>query len=532
MDRLETILSGLAHLNLEGKIVRKQPYASALGASCDVYTAWSKRHKKKVAIKQIRVFLKTEKDLAKKLAKEIRIWSKLKHENVLPLLGYLIEGSNMMPSLISEWMEKGTLRESMKSFPRGGIETCEMLRDIAAGLAYLHSNNVIHADLKSQNILISPSGTPLLADFGLSFAFSQSQYTTETTSASTKGTVRWMAIELLPSTSGNAPKPSRHDEKTDIWSFGMVAYELLSWSLPYKDKSNDIQVLLAIVNGEVPEKPEPEPETSSDTFNLLWYLARLCWNNRNVSRPTAQVLFDRLSAEVFACMARVEDNKLSRKNALYQFPPSIQQGQSNEVSTAPHRSQPSFYSIWHVELFDCESPEGHTCHAQLIDDVLWFLCDPGFLITPISTVELRYSPRDSSSSRSLPYKFEFGVDSGSIENNSLASYRFAVLDEKEALAWVAAFEESWSLTVRMDGAPSDSTRPEPLGLSSSSISNRRDELDGVRKAREIQKRMRKDGGLEIHQTEDKSSWSPVFTRARKLLLGIRAKASQIFRVVN
>lgn len=151
---------------------------------------------------------------------------------------------------------------------------------------------------------------------------------------------------------------------------------------------------------------------------------------------------------------------------------------------------------------------------------------------PLNFDTHREIPVRGAETRSLPYKFEFGVDSGSIENNSLASYRFAVLDEKEALAWVAAFEESWSLTVCMDGAPSDSTRPEPLGLSSSSISNRRDELDGVRKAREIQKRMRKDGGLEIHQTEDKSSWSPVFTRARKLLLGIRAKASQIFRVVN
>jgi len=119
----------------------------------------------------------------------------------------------MIPSLVSEWMERGTLYDFMKTFPRGGIQTCSILRDIASGLAYLHSKQVIHADLKSQNILISASGTPLIADFGLSLALSQSQSAMGTTSTTTKGTVRWMAAELLPSASGGAPV--KHNAKTD-----------------------------------------------------------------------------------------------------------------------------------------------------------------------------------------------------------------------------------------------------------------------------------------------------------------------------
>ena len=101
-----------------------------------------------------------------KLASEIRIWAKLNHEFVLPLLGFFVEGENMMPALISEWMERGTLHDIMRNFPRGGIDALIMvrrvrilsqsiiilvrqLRDIASGLAYLHFNHVIHADLKS-----------------------------------------------------------------------------------------------------------------------------------------------------------------------------------------------------------------------------------------------------------------------------------------------------------------------------------------------------------------------------------------------
>ncbi len=59
---------------------------------------------------------------------EIRIWAKLDHEFVLPLLGFVVEGENLMPALVSVWMERGTLHDVMKTFPRGGIETCAMAR--------------------------------------------------------------------------------------------------------------------------------------------------------------------------------------------------------------------------------------------------------------------------------------------------------------------------------------------------------------------------------------------------------------------
>ena len=58
----------------------------------------------------------------------MRIWAKLDHECVLPLLGYFMEGEGMLPSLVSEWMERGTVDVVMKSYPRGGEETYNMVR--------------------------------------------------------------------------------------------------------------------------------------------------------------------------------------------------------------------------------------------------------------------------------------------------------------------------------------------------------------------------------------------------------------------
>ncbi len=65
MDRLDKILSGLSHLNLEGQIVDKQACISKLGGSCDVFSAWSNKHGKKVAVKQIREFMSDNETFAK-----------------------------------------------------------------------------------------------------------------------------------------------------------------------------------------------------------------------------------------------------------------------------------------------------------------------------------------------------------------------------------------------------------------------------------------------------------------------------------
>ncbi|KLO13881.1 kinase-like protein [Schizopora paradoxa] len=297
MDKLLNILASLSHLSLEGQIVEKQSFVSGLGGSCDVYKAWSTKHNKRVAVKQIRAFLTKEPSFAKKLAREIRIWSELEHENVLPLLGYFTEGDKAMPSLVSEWMKRGTLYDFMKSFPRGGFETYIILRDIASGLAYLHSKQVIHADLKTANILISATKTPLLADFGLSLALSHSRSTMGTTTTSAKGTVRWMAIELFPSISGD--EPFKHDEKSDMWAFGMIIYELLSWEFPYENKRNDALVTITIMNGEVPEKPVPPSGHEPSIFDPLWTVASSCWAHRN-SRPTAREVTNYITNGILA----------------------------------------------------------------------------------------------------------------------------------------------------------------------------------------------------------------------------------------
>ncbi|KLO08225.1 kinase-like protein [Schizopora paradoxa] len=293
MTRLQEILSSLSHLNLRDAIIDKKVQAGGYGGSCDVFTAWSLKHNKSVAVKQVRVYLRLELGLAKRLGKEIKIWAALHHANVLPFLGFLVEGDNMAPSLVSEWMANGTLFHFMKRIPRAGIIARIILRGIASGLHYLHAHFVIHADLKSSNILMSSSGTPLLADFGLSLTLTQTQSSPMSTSSSStsKGTVRWMAIELL---SMNEEEPARKpDEKSDVWAFGMIVYEMLSWKLPYWKKTQDALVIVAINNGTLPVKPDAPHST---IFDHLWILALLCWIKEAALRPDTEQIVNYLSS--------------------------------------------------------------------------------------------------------------------------------------------------------------------------------------------------------------------------------------------
>jgi len=246
--------------------------------SADVYTAWSTKHGKKVVLKQFRK-MKDDLSFSNKLANEIRIWAELEHRYVLPFLGFVVEGNGMIPTFVSEWMERGTVDFYMQNFPRGGEDTWNMVSRISSGLAFLHSKDVIHADLKCGNILISMDGEPLVADFGISLALSE----TYTGSYNAKGTGRWMAIELLASPEDDLLQQTK---MSDMWAFGMVIYELLSGQIPYFEKKADARVILAICSGEIPTRPITDRRFAS-LSDVLWRICCYCWRRNPEKRPTA-----------------------------------------------------------------------------------------------------------------------------------------------------------------------------------------------------------------------------------------------------
>lgn len=212
--------------------------------------------------KEEQVAVKKLKEL-KMTLKEERLLRTLKHKNVIGFRGVCSQPP--VYCVIMEYCPR-SLFEVIQEHEIPPALVVHWGSQIACGMEYLHSKGVIHRDLKSPNILIaSDNDTLKITDFGTSHEFKG-----KSTKMSFNGTVAWMAPEIIRSESCNA--------KVDVWSFGVVLWELLTGELPYKGVDAG-----AIVWGVGSNSLHlPVPSTAPDGFTLI---LKQCWNAEPKHRP-------------------------------------------------------------------------------------------------------------------------------------------------------------------------------------------------------------------------------------------------------
>jgi alpha-tubulin suppressor-like RCC1 family protein len=154
---------------------------------------------------------------------ELNLLKKLRHPNILLYLGACTTGPHYF--LVTEYCESGNLFDYLHSNPKNILQTRERIRiaiEIAKGVNYLHSFNppILHRDLKSLNILLDKNQQVKIADFG--WARLRDNYMTKQ-----RGTFQWMAPEVI--------KKHNYTEKADVYSFGIILWELWVQEPPYKN---------------------------------------------------------------------------------------------------------------------------------------------------------------------------------------------------------------------------------------------------------------------------------------------------------
>ncbi|KAG8058584.1 hypothetical protein GUJ93_ZPchr0002g25575 [Zizania palustris] len=205
---------------------------------------------------------------------EISILSRLRHPNVILFLGACMKPPNL--SVITEYMEMGSLYYLIhRSGQKGKLSwrrRLKMLRDICRGLMCMHRLKIVHRDLKSANCLVNKHWVVKLCDFGLSRVMSSSAMNDN----SSAGTPEWMAPELIC----NEP----FTEKCDIFSFGVIMWELCTLSRPWEGIPS-VQVVYSVANEgarlEIPDGP-------------LGSLISDCWAEPE-KRPCCQEILTRLA---------------------------------------------------------------------------------------------------------------------------------------------------------------------------------------------------------------------------------------------
>ncbi|EFI27044.1 TKL/TKL-ccin protein kinase [Coprinopsis cinerea okayama7 len=215
--------------------------------------------------------------------REAILWSQLHHPNVLPFYGiYLWPSEDSGPTwvcLLSPWMANGNLSQYLEARP--ALDRMPLVRDIARGLNYLHSldPSFIHGDIKSNNILVTPSGTACLADFGLGRLAPDARLGWRSSTVATGGPYLFSAPELLVEDVQPAKGPGSHEvtpakkksTQTDVYAFACVVYEMYTGTPRFVNLAL-AEAYRAIISNEPCERPAAMPEPLWAWINRAWDL--------------------------------------------------------------------------------------------------------------------------------------------------------------------------------------------------------------------------------------------------------------------
>ncbi|XP_072964888.1 serine/threonine/tyrosine-protein kinase HT1-like [Typha angustifolia] len=197
---------------------------------------------------------------------EVALLLRLRHPNIITFVAACKKSPVFC--IITEYMAGGSLRKFLHKQEPNSVPLKLVLKlalEIARGMNYLHSQGILHRDLKSENILLGEDMSVKVADFGISCVESQC--------GSGKGftsTYRWMAPEMI--------KEKSHTRKVDVYSFGVVLWELLTALIPFNDMTPEQAAFAVAQKNARPRLPPSCPPAFS-------HLIKRCWATNPDKRP-------------------------------------------------------------------------------------------------------------------------------------------------------------------------------------------------------------------------------------------------------
>jgi len=251
--------------------------------------------------------------------RESDMMAQLRHPNIVQFMAVSPNGINQetQPCIVTEYCARGSLWDVLEQARDGAGDVAseltwsrrlEMALDAARGMLYLHSLSpaILHRDLKSPNMLVTAEWRVKVADFGLS---KMSDLIADSTAMSTvqNNNPRWLAPEVLEGGGATAGRPS------DVFSFGIVMWELLTWEVPWRSLRAWGQILVGVLGNRRPPVPQdrrtlPGRREDNDRFESLeGYIALMerCWSPKPDQRPEFREIIRVLQQIKQGCGAHV-----------------------------------------------------------------------------------------------------------------------------------------------------------------------------------------------------------------------------------
>ncbi|CAH0552488.1 unnamed protein product [Brassicogethes aeneus] len=226
-----------------------------------------------VAVKTLNVKIPTVAQL-QAFKNEVAVLRKTRHVNILLFMGCV---SKPKLAIVTQWCESSSLYKHLHVHEtKFTIFTLiEITRQIAQGMDYLHAKNIIHRDLKSNNIFLHDDLTVKIGDFGLATA--KTRYSGSQQFQQPTGSILWMAPEVI-----RMQEENPYSFQSDVYAYGIVSFELLTGQLPYSQINNKDQILYMVGRGYL--KPDLS-KLRTDTPKVIKRLLIDCIKFSPTDRP-------------------------------------------------------------------------------------------------------------------------------------------------------------------------------------------------------------------------------------------------------
>ena len=267
------------------------------GGMANVYLGYDEILDRNVAIKILRGDLSNDEKFVRRFQREALSASSLSHPNIVEM--YDVGEDNGLYYIIMEFVDGKTLKQLLKR--RGSLtlsEAIDIMLQLTDGMSHAHDSYIIHRDLKPQNIMIQDDGQIKITDFGIAMALNSTQLTQTN---SVMGSVHYLPPEQA------AGKGST--TKSDIYSMGIIFYELLTGKLPFKG-DNAVEIALKHMRDPLPNVREDNESIPQSIENII--LKATAKNPKNRYEDARSMYNDLLTA--------LDDERMNEEPLIYKYP--------------------------------------------------------------------------------------------------------------------------------------------------------------------------------------------------------------------